>query len=71
MPSYRVISSDNHIVEPPDLWTSRIEPKYRDRCPQLVNAARWRPGLGLRWHKGEHSLHRGRRRVGGLRIQKI
>ena len=38
MPSYRVISSDNHIVEPPDLWTSRIEPKYRDRCPQLVDA---------------------------------
>ena len=28
MPSYRVISSDNHIVEPPDLWTSRIESKY-------------------------------------------
>ena len=36
MPSYRVISSDNHVIEPPDLWTSRIEPQYRDRCPQLV-----------------------------------
>ena len=36
MPGYRVISSDNHVIEPPDLWTSRVEPKYRDRCPQLV-----------------------------------
>ena len=35
MGNYRVISSDNHIYEPADLWTSRIEPKYRDRCPQL------------------------------------
>ena len=36
MANYRIISSDNHIAEPPDLWTSRTEPKYRDRCPQLV-----------------------------------
>ena len=25
MSNYRVISSDSHIIEPPDLWTSRIE----------------------------------------------
>ena len=36
MPGYRVISSDNHIFEPPDLWTSRIEAKYKDRCPRIV-----------------------------------
>ena len=36
MPSYRVISSDSHVLEPPELWTSRIDPKYRDRAPQLV-----------------------------------
>ena len=35
MGDYRVISSDNHIYEPADLWTSRIDAKYRDRCPQL------------------------------------
>ena len=35
MADYRVISSDNHIYEPPDLWTKRIESKYRDRCPQI------------------------------------
>ncbi len=29
MHGYRIISSDNKVIEPPDLWTSRIEPKYR------------------------------------------
>ena len=36
MGKYRVISSDDHIFETPDLWTSRIEPKYRERCPRIV-----------------------------------
>ena len=36
MAGYRVISSDSHIVEPPDLWTNRVEPKYRDQAPRIV-----------------------------------
>ena len=36
MPNLEVISSDSHIVEPPDLWTSRIDPAYRDRAPHMV-----------------------------------
>ena len=36
MAGYRVISSDSHVFEPADLWSSRIEPKYRDRCPRIV-----------------------------------
>ncbi len=36
MGSYRVISSDSHVVEPYDLWTSRIEPKFKDRAPRVV-----------------------------------
>ena len=35
MGEYRIISSDNHVVEPPDLWTTRIEPKFRDRGPRV------------------------------------
>ena len=35
MSSYRVISSDNHVVEPVDLWTSRAESKFKDRVPHL------------------------------------
>ena len=30
------ISSDSHIIEPPDLWTSRIERRFRDRAPRVV-----------------------------------
>ncbi len=32
-----VISSDSHVVEPPDLWVSRIESRFRDRAPRLVS----------------------------------
>ena len=35
MADYRVISSDNHVFEPADLWTSRAQPKYKDRMPRL------------------------------------
>ena len=31
----KLLSADNHIVEPPDLWTARIEPKFRDRAPRI------------------------------------
>ena len=37
MGNYTVISSDDHVMEPEDLWTSRIEPQYRDRAPQVVS----------------------------------
>ncbi len=35
MSGYRVISADSHIVEPPDLYENRIEPKFRDRAPRI------------------------------------
>src|SRR5438128_9680805 len=35
MASYKLISADSHIVEPPDLYTSRIEPRFRDRAPRM------------------------------------
>ncbi len=31
-----MISSDSHIIEPPDLWTQRIDKAYRDRAPRVV-----------------------------------
>ena len=30
-----VISSDSHVVEPPNLWTDRMNPKFSDRIPHL------------------------------------
>ncbi|MQF68840.1 amidohydrolase [SAR202 cluster bacterium AD-804-J14_MRT_500m] len=30
-----VISSDSHVVEPPNLWIDRMDPKFSDRIPHL------------------------------------
>lgn len=35
MAGYRVISSDSHVIEPRDLWSTRIDPKFRDRAPRV------------------------------------
>ena len=32
-----MISSDSHIIEPPDLWERRIDRKFRDRAPRVVH----------------------------------
>ena len=36
MASYRVVSSDDHVFEPPDLWTDGIEPEFKERAPRVV-----------------------------------
>ena len=36
MRSYRLVSADSHVVEPPDLWTKRVPAKLRDRAPRQV-----------------------------------
>ena len=33
--SYRLIDADTHVNEPPDLWTSRVPARYRDRAPRI------------------------------------
>src|SRR5579864_7135053 len=35
MANYKLISADSHIVEPPDMYTSRIAPQFRDRAPRM------------------------------------
>jgi predicted TIM-barrel fold metal-dependent hydrolase len=32
-----MIDADQHIIEPPDLWTSRMPSKYRDVAPHVVD----------------------------------
>ncbi len=44
MLGYRIISADDHLFEPADLWTSRIDSRFKDRAPQLV-----RKGGGEVW----------------------
>ena len=36
MAGNRIISSDSHVYEPADLWTSRIDPRFKDRAPRIV-----------------------------------
>ncbi len=33
---YDIISVDDHLVEPPDLFTSRVAEQYRDRVPRVI-----------------------------------
>ena len=32
----RIVSADDHVVEPPDVWTSRLPAKHRDVGPHVV-----------------------------------
>ncbi|MDV3258238.1 MAG: hypothetical protein LOX97_10760 [Sphingomonas sp.] len=32
-----MISCDDHIVEPPNLWEDWIDPKFKDRAPRVVH----------------------------------
>jgi predicted TIM-barrel fold metal-dependent hydrolase len=34
---YRVIDADSHLNSPPDLYTSRVPAKYKDRAPRIVH----------------------------------
>ena len=32
-----LVSSDSHIIEPPDLWTSRMQGEFAERAPRVVH----------------------------------
>jgi predicted TIM-barrel fold metal-dependent hydrolase len=34
--STKILSADDHIIEPPQLWVDRVPKRYRDRCPRIV-----------------------------------
>ena len=36
MSNYTAWSSDSHIIEPADLWENRIESKFKDRAPRII-----------------------------------
>lgn len=45
-----LISADSHVVEPPDLWLERIDPRFRPLAPRLVEDRghhRWIVGKGI------------------------
>lgn len=34
-PAYKFFSADSHVSEPPDLWVSRMDRRFRDRAPHI------------------------------------
>ena len=44
MAAYRIISADSHMTEPPDLWAERLDQKYHDRAPRVVETCEERKG---------------------------
>jgi len=40
-----IVSLDDHVVEPPDVWTKRLPAKYRDVGPHIVMAPPGTPVL--------------------------
>lgn len=55
-----IISVDDHVVEPPDLWTSQLPAKYKDKGPRVVRqkvklsgGVQGGAGTGLKWIEAE------------------
>lgn len=42
---WSIISVDDHVIEPPDTWTSRVPQRWRDRAPKVVATE----GQGFAW----------------------
>jgi predicted TIM-barrel fold metal-dependent hydrolase len=36
LPSTRLMSADDHMIEPRHLWVDRVPAKYRDYCPRII-----------------------------------
>lgn len=42
---YTIIDADAHMAEPLDLWTTRVDQRWRDRVPRVVDGFKGREGL--------------------------
>src|ERR671924_2343279 len=61
--NYRYISADSHFESPPEQWTHRVAPQYRDRAPRRIKLANGRDALLLEGRQltyGGTSLYGGR-----------
>ncbi len=34
--STKILSADDHVIEPPNVWTDRVAARDKDRCPHIV-----------------------------------
>jgi len=44
MATYRIVSADSHFVEPPQMWTERIDARFREHAPHTVKNYKNREG---------------------------
>ena len=51
---FRVIDTDTHVIEPYDLWTSRMSSKWGDDRPHVAFDEKWNT---KRWRVGDHWLN--------------
>ena len=33
-----IVSVDDHVLEPPDLWTARLPKRYREQGPRVIRS---------------------------------
>ena len=50
----RIISVDDHVIEPPDLWQRWLPSKFRDRGPRVVHDHH-----SIEWIQGIQTIRRG------------
>jgi hypothetical protein len=36
METEKILSADSHVIEPADVWTARIDPRFLDRAPRVI-----------------------------------
>jgi predicted TIM-barrel fold metal-dependent hydrolase len=50
MSKYRIVDSDCHLLEPPDIWTNWLPEKHQDKAPKLVKDSQggdaWQTAVG-------------------------
>ena len=44
MTNFRFVSADSHMMEPADLWTTRLDKNFRERSPKVIQNPK-KPGL--------------------------
>src|SRR5215468_5001541 len=67
MTRFNVISSDDHFIEPGDLWLRYISPMFKDRAPRLKHEA----DTDVYWIEGVKPLPIGQVGAAGKSISDI
>ena len=58
----RIVSADDHVVEPPDVFTSRLPAKYKELGPRVVR----KPVAEMTFRGGKYAYRMGEEGDGPL-----